>query len=234
MSSLIQDPVLLLSIDDLEMTSRTTNCLKVERILTVGDLVRWSESDLLQTPNLGMKALREIKDVLEKYNLALSETGRVFTPEEVEARAEVMRQTEERQRQETLKRETWKAERKRRVEEKEARRNARLCDKPCRFLVCVEKDLWVGYNPEEEGILFTDFHFAENFYVVFPKGQYWISYDGECRLTAEISEKDYEGKPSTCGLKYKLLRQEYRMPDEFKNDPVGFLEEGCFEILERS
>lgn len=65
------DPVLLQSIDDLELTVRSANCLKAENIYYVGDLVQREESDLLKTPNLGKKSLNEIKDVLVQHNLSL-------------------------------------------------------------------------------------------------------------------------------------------------------------------
>jgi len=65
------DPILLRSVDDLELTVRSANCLKAENILYIGDLVQRSENDLLKTPNLGKKSLTEIKDVLSAHGLAL-------------------------------------------------------------------------------------------------------------------------------------------------------------------
>ncbi|MCK4608696.1 MAG: DNA-directed RNA polymerase subunit alpha [Gammaproteobacteria bacterium] len=65
------DPVMLRPIDDLELTVRSTNCLKGEHIYYVGDLVQREEADLLKTPNLGKKSLNEIKTVLATRNLAL-------------------------------------------------------------------------------------------------------------------------------------------------------------------
>lgn len=65
------DPVLLLSVDDLELTVRSANCLKAENIFYIGDLVQRSENDLLKTPNLGKKSLTEIKDILQARGLAL-------------------------------------------------------------------------------------------------------------------------------------------------------------------
>lgn len=69
--SVTVDPVLIQSIDDLELTVRSANCLKAENIYYVGDLVQREESDLLKTPNLGKKSLNEIKDVLAQHNLSL-------------------------------------------------------------------------------------------------------------------------------------------------------------------
>lgn len=65
------DPILLRSIDDLELTVRSANCLKAESIYYIGDLIQRTEVDLLKTPNLGKKSLTEIKDVLAARGLSL-------------------------------------------------------------------------------------------------------------------------------------------------------------------
>jgi len=65
------DPILMRPIEDLDLTVRSTNCLKTEQIHYVGDLVQRSENDLMKTPNLGRKSLNEIKSVLEQYQLSL-------------------------------------------------------------------------------------------------------------------------------------------------------------------
>ena len=65
------DPVLMRSVDDLELTVRSANCLKAENIYYIGDLIQRTEVELLKTPNLGKKSLTEIKDVLANRNLAL-------------------------------------------------------------------------------------------------------------------------------------------------------------------
>ena len=65
------DPVLLRSVDDLELTVRSANCLKAENIYFIGDLVQRSEVELLKTPNLGKKSLTEIKMVLAARSLSL-------------------------------------------------------------------------------------------------------------------------------------------------------------------
>lgn len=65
------DPVLLRSVDDLELTVRSANCLKAENIFYIGDLVQRTENELLKTPNLGKKSLTEIKDVLASRSLSL-------------------------------------------------------------------------------------------------------------------------------------------------------------------
>ncbi len=65
------DPVLLRSVDDLELTVRSANCLKAESIYFIGDLIQRTEVELLKTPNLGKKSLTEIKDVLAEHGLSL-------------------------------------------------------------------------------------------------------------------------------------------------------------------
>ncbi len=65
------DPLLLRSVDDLELTVRSANCLKAENIYFIGDLIQRTEVELLKTPNLGKKSLTEIKDVLANRGLSL-------------------------------------------------------------------------------------------------------------------------------------------------------------------
>lgn len=65
------DPILLRSVDDLELTVRSANCLKAENIFYIGDLIQKTEVELLKTPNLGKKSLTEIKDILAIKGLSL-------------------------------------------------------------------------------------------------------------------------------------------------------------------
>ncbi|MCC6833684.1 MAG: DNA-directed RNA polymerase subunit alpha [Cytophagales bacterium] len=67
----IVDPILLRPVDDLELTVRSANCLKVENIFYIGDLIQRTEAELLRTPNLGRKSLNEIKEVLAARDLSL-------------------------------------------------------------------------------------------------------------------------------------------------------------------
>ena len=78
------DPVLLQSIDDLELTVRSTNCLKSENIYYIGDLVLRTESELLKAPNLGKKSLNEIKDVLVSRGLSLGMRLENWPPKGIE------------------------------------------------------------------------------------------------------------------------------------------------------
>lgn len=59
------------TVDSLELTVRSANCLKAENIYYIGDLIQKSEIELLKTPNLGKKSLAEIKHVLSERGLSL-------------------------------------------------------------------------------------------------------------------------------------------------------------------
>ena len=59
------------SVDELELSVRSYNCLKNADIKTLGDLVTKSESEMLKTKNFGRKSLNEIKDILAEMGLGL-------------------------------------------------------------------------------------------------------------------------------------------------------------------
>jgi DNA-directed RNA polymerase subunit alpha len=68
-------------IEELELGVRAYNCLKREGIETVGQLMRYSESELLNLPNFGKKSVEEVKDRLrERFGLALRDDRRVPVP----------------------------------------------------------------------------------------------------------------------------------------------------------
>lgn len=79
------DPILLKPIDDLDLTVRSTNCLKAENVHFVGDLVQRSETELMKTPNLGKKSLTEISDVLAEHGLELGMSLDNWPPAELES-----------------------------------------------------------------------------------------------------------------------------------------------------
>ena len=58
-------------IDELELTVRTSNCLKEAKIHTVGQLEQWTKNELMRLPNLGRKSLKEVEEQLEKMGLKL-------------------------------------------------------------------------------------------------------------------------------------------------------------------
>lgn len=65
------DPMFMELVDNLELTVRSANCLKHLDINYLGDLVQYSENELLRTPNLGKKSLTEIRDLLDARGLKL-------------------------------------------------------------------------------------------------------------------------------------------------------------------
>ena len=77
------------SVEELELSVRSYNCLKNANIQTIGDLVVRSESDMLKTKNFGRKSLTEIREILTGMGLGLGmrfdEQGRLIPPETVEA-----------------------------------------------------------------------------------------------------------------------------------------------------
>ncbi|MFP4560280.1 MAG: DNA-directed RNA polymerase subunit alpha [Thiohalorhabdus sp.] len=75
------DPNLLKSVDDLELSVRSANCLKAENIRFTGDLVQKTEQELLKTPNFGKKSLNEIKEVLASMGLSLGMKLENWPPE---------------------------------------------------------------------------------------------------------------------------------------------------------
>lgn len=62
--------VLLRSVEDLELSVRSANCLKNAGINTIGELVQKTEAEMLKTKNFGRKSLSEIKDILGEYDMS--------------------------------------------------------------------------------------------------------------------------------------------------------------------
>ncbi|UCC66274.1 MAG: DNA-directed RNA polymerase subunit alpha, partial [Deltaproteobacteria bacterium] len=70
------------SVDELELSVRSGNCLKNASIEYIGELVQKTEQEILQTKNFGRKSLNEIKDVLTNMGLHLGMKIEEFTPPE--------------------------------------------------------------------------------------------------------------------------------------------------------
>lgn len=62
---------LLRSVDELELSVRSANCLKNANIHKIWQLVSKTESEMLKTKNFGRKSLKEIKDILDNMGLSL-------------------------------------------------------------------------------------------------------------------------------------------------------------------
>jgi DNA-directed RNA polymerase subunit alpha len=61
-------------VEELELSVRSSNCLKNADIKTIGELTRKTEDDIAKTRNFGKKSLQEIKEKLKEWNLSLGIT----------------------------------------------------------------------------------------------------------------------------------------------------------------
>ncbi len=61
-------------VEELELSVRSSNCLKNANIKTIGDLTRRTEDEIAKTRNFGKKSLLEIKEKLKEWNLSLGMT----------------------------------------------------------------------------------------------------------------------------------------------------------------
>ncbi|MGH9341156.1 MAG: DNA-directed RNA polymerase subunit alpha [Acidobacteriota bacterium] len=68
------------SVEELELSVRSYNCLKNANIQTIGELVTKGENEMLKTKNFGRKSLNEIKEILTdmglSFGMKLDESGR--------------------------------------------------------------------------------------------------------------------------------------------------------------
>jgi len=65
-------------VEELELSVRSSNCLKNANIKTIGDLTRKTEDEITKTRNFGKKSLLEIKAKLAEWSLSLGMTD--YTP----------------------------------------------------------------------------------------------------------------------------------------------------------
>jgi DNA-directed RNA polymerase subunit alpha len=59
------------SVEELELSVRSYNCLKNANIRTIRELVQKTEGEMLKTKNFGRKSLNEIKEILHSMGLSL-------------------------------------------------------------------------------------------------------------------------------------------------------------------
>jgi len=74
------NPNLLRSVDELELSVRSANCLQNANIKYIYELVQKSENEMLKTKNFGRKSLNEIKDILSEMGLGLGMKLDGFVP----------------------------------------------------------------------------------------------------------------------------------------------------------
>ena len=76
--------VLNRSVEELELSVRSYNCLKNANIQTIGELVQKTEAEMLRTKNFGRKSLNEIKEILANMGLGrgmrIDQHGRLVAP----------------------------------------------------------------------------------------------------------------------------------------------------------
>ncbi len=72
------------SVEELELSVRSYNCLKNANIQTIGDLVQKTEAEMLRTKNFGRKSLNEIKEILSglslSFGMKFDAQGRLVSP----------------------------------------------------------------------------------------------------------------------------------------------------------
>jgi DNA-directed RNA polymerase subunit alpha len=72
------------SVEELELSVRSYNCLKNANIQTIGELIQKTEAEMLRTKNFGRKSLNEIKEILANMGLSLGmridQHGRLIAP----------------------------------------------------------------------------------------------------------------------------------------------------------
>jgi DNA-directed RNA polymerase subunit alpha len=74
------NPNLFRSVDELELSVRSANCLQNANIKYIGELVQKTEAEMLKTKNFGRKSLNEIKEVLASMGLSLGMSLDNFPP----------------------------------------------------------------------------------------------------------------------------------------------------------
>jgi DNA-directed RNA polymerase subunit alpha len=76
------------SVDELELSVRSANCLKHANIKLIGDLVQKTEAEILATKNFGRKSLNEIKEILNEMGLGLGMKLENWPPKKMEEEME--------------------------------------------------------------------------------------------------------------------------------------------------
>jgi len=82
------DQVMSLPVTDFELSVRSRNCLQKMGIMTLGDLARTTEMELLESKNFGETSLVEIKEMLASKGLSLGQLAAAVVTEEPAGEAE--------------------------------------------------------------------------------------------------------------------------------------------------
>jgi DNA-directed RNA polymerase subunit alpha len=64
-----------IKIEDLDLSARAYNCMVMNDIKTLGDLIKWNKKDLLGLRNLGRGTLNELDQIVDYYGLSFNRKG---------------------------------------------------------------------------------------------------------------------------------------------------------------
>lgn len=80
--SAVHEELLSRSVDTLELSVRSANCLAMAGIKTIGELVAKTQAQLLLTRNLGLKSLKELRRATEELGLEIGKPRFYCPPDE--------------------------------------------------------------------------------------------------------------------------------------------------------
>ncbi|MGB9913603.1 MAG: DNA-directed RNA polymerase subunit alpha, partial [Candidatus Kapaibacteriota bacterium] len=79
--------ILSIPVDELEISMRAYNCLKANNIRTLGDIVSYTEQELLKLKNFGKKSLKELEEIVHQFGLEFGlNVDRYLKPEKTFSR----------------------------------------------------------------------------------------------------------------------------------------------------
>jgi DNA-directed RNA polymerase subunit alpha len=82
------NPHLYRTVDELELSVRSANCLQNANIRFIGELAQKTEAEMLKTKNFGRKSLKEIKEILTEMDLSLGMKIENFDPDKAPPKSE--------------------------------------------------------------------------------------------------------------------------------------------------
>ncbi|MCX5726151.1 MAG: DNA-directed RNA polymerase subunit alpha [Candidatus Saganbacteria bacterium] len=85
----VEESVMEMSIDDLELSARSSNCLKRAGVKTIRELIKRTEDELMSVKNFGAKSLREVGEKLAEYKLGMKGGAAEEVKEEAPATEEL-------------------------------------------------------------------------------------------------------------------------------------------------
>ena len=86
--------ILIKTVESLNLSVRTLNCLKNENINNIGDLIQLSEQFLLKSQNFGIKSLNELREILNYYNLNFNTRLENWPPENLDEKIKIYKNKE--------------------------------------------------------------------------------------------------------------------------------------------